>query len=61
MLIFGGRCLEIEAAMTAEFLELMHQPSGGAAPLPVGDVHPPRRTHSRSWPPDPLETHHLDG
>ena len=62
------QCLAIERAMTAELLEVMspQPPAAPAAPaLPPaaaveGGVHPPRRTHSRSWPSEPLETHHLE-
>ena len=55
------KCLAIEGAMTREFLELMHlQRQSAVTPMPVDAVHPPRRTHSQSWPLESLETHHLE-
>ena len=55
------KCLEIEQEMTREFLELMHlQRQSAVTPMSTGDIHPPRRTVSQSWPPESLETHHLE-
>jgi len=55
------KCLEIEKVMTREFLEVMQlQSQSAVTPMPIGGVHPPRRTHSKNWPSESLETHHLD-
>ena len=53
------KCLALDKAMAAEFLQLMDQQR--KTPQPVLDVHPPRRTHSQGWPAESLESHHLEG
>jgi biotin carboxylase len=55
------KCQQIERAMTEEYLELIHPQQSGSPAVAFGAVHPPRRTHSKSWPADPLESHHLEG